>query len=127
MQMGCLTPDGFTIERVRHLEEMVIRCFALHDGEYNFTEADMEIGAVAGALVPRIMHEGYRRHLSEQRLGLLFQQMGGKYLCRTLKFFDYLPSIFRIDCKDAADRYKKYIYITNFLSDLIIYNMTQVT
>ena len=91
MQMGCLTPDGFTIERVRHLEELVIRCFALRDAEFNFTEAEMEIGAVAGALVPRIMHEGYRRHLSEQRLGMLFQDMGGKYLCRTAKFFDYLP------------------------------------
>jgi len=93
IRMGCLTPDGYIIERVRHLEELIIRCFALHDGDFRFVEAELEIGAVAGALIPRVFHEGYRRHLSEQRQSKLFQQLSGAYLCRTVAFFDFLQAM----------------------------------
>lgn len=91
--MGCLTPDGFIVERVHHLEELLIGCFTHNRGEYIFEPSDLETAAVAGANVPRILHEGYRRHLSENKLGIIFSKLAGKYLCRTEKFYVHLQSM----------------------------------
>jgi len=93
ISMGCLTPDGFIVERVRHLEEMLIGCFSLKEGEFSFDHGGMEVGAVVGVNVPRIIHEGHRRHLSEHRQGAIFAQAAAKYLCRTVHYYDHLHSL----------------------------------
>ena len=93
ISMGCLTPDGFIVERVRHLEELLIGCFTLGEGGFRFDPSDLEVGAVAGANIPRIVHEGHRRHLSENRLGTIFTQLAGKYLRHTAQYYDHLPSL----------------------------------
>ena len=93
VSMGCLSPDGLTVERVRHLEEMLIGGFALTEGYFVFDQSDLEVGAVAGASIPRAVHEGYRRHMSENELGALFTELAGKYFCRTAAFYDHIHSL----------------------------------
>lgn len=89
VKMGCLKFEEYHQQLRQWAEDELIGLFGWTEGEYGFQAQAAAAAGPAEINLPRVIHQGFRRHFSPARQGQLYQEVARSYLALAPGFYEH--------------------------------------